>query len=80
MTAKTETVETPAVDVAEVATAAPARKSKQVSCTVPAEYFDGLEDYFWTNRIKVTDIVRKALDQFVAENGIKIDGSAPHAK
>ena len=74
MTAKTETVET-----APAATEAPAevRKSKQVSATVPAEYFDGLVDFQWTNRIKVTDIVRKALDEFVANNGIKVDGSAP---
>ena len=77
MTAKTETVETAAVTEAP---AAEVRKSKQVSCTVPAEYFDGLEDYHWTNRTKVTDIVREALDEFVAKHGIKIDGSAPHAK
>lgn len=78
MTAKTETVETPAVETEKVETAA--RKSKQVSTTVSAEYFDGLEDYHWTNRIKVTDIVRLALDEFVEKHGIKVDGSAPHAK
>ena len=77
MTAKTETVETAPVEtVAE----APARKSKQVSATVPAEYYDGLVDHMWTKRIKVTDIVREALDAYVAANDVKIDGSAPHAK
>lgn len=76
MTAKTETVETANVPAAPVATEP--RKSKQVSATVPAEYFDGLVDHQWTARKKVTDIVREALDAYVADKGIKIDGSAPH--
>jgi hypothetical protein len=63
----------------ENATAAP-RKSAQVSTTVSAEYFDGLEDHRWTARKKMTEIVREALDDYVAKHGVKVDGSAPHAK
>lgn len=70
--------ETPSVD-APVASAPTARKSSQVGTTVSAEYFDGLEDYRWTARKKMTEIVKEALDEYVAKNGIKVDGSAPKA-
>lgn len=78
--AKLENPETEVSTENPPAVAAPvARKSSQVSTTVSAEYFDGLEDYRWTARKKMTEIVKEALDEYVAKNGIKVDGSAPKA-
>lgn len=55
------------------------RKSSQVSTTVSPEYFDGLEDYRWTVRKKMTEVVKEALDDYVAKHEIKVDGTAPKA-
>lgn len=70
---------TPEDAQANAVASAAVRKSSQVSTTVSAEYFDGLEDYRWTARKKMTEIVKEALDEYVAKNGIKVDGSAPKA-
>jgi len=57
----------------------PKRKGQQVSATVPAEYFDGLEDHRWTARKTMPQIVREALDDYVAKHSLKVDGTAPKA-
>lgn len=75
MTKTAETLSTPADASANAAV----RKSTQVSTTVSADYFDGLEDYRWTVRKKMTEIVKEALDDYVAKNSINVDGTAPKA-
>lgn len=56
------------------------RKNVQVATTIPAEFFDGLEDRKWTSRVEVKDQVLEALQDYAVKHAIKIDGSAPHAK
>jgi hypothetical protein len=65
----------------ETVTADPAkRRGVQVAATVPAEFYDGLEDRKWTSRIEVKDQVLEALADYAIKHGIAVDGSAPHAK
>jgi hypothetical protein len=61
-----------------VATAeAPARKGKQVSTTLTLEKFDALEDYRWTVRKKMPEVVAEALEDYFAKHKI---GEAKPAK
>lgn len=57
-------------------------KAKQVSTTIPADYFEALENYRWDPAVKLTmtQLVRVALDEYAAAHGIMISGYGSPAK
>lgn len=57
-----------------------ARKSVQVSTTVSAEVFDALEDYRWTARKKMTELVAEAVTDLLAKHKIAVAGTAAPAE
>ena len=56
------------------------KQSYQVSTTLPADYWEALEDHRWSERKKMTEVVRTALDDYVAKHGIKIEGKEAPAQ
>lgn len=55
----------------------PAKKSVQVSASVSPEMFNALEDYRWTQRLEKTDVLRKALEEFVVNHDIQVQAETP---
>lgn len=49
-------------------------KAKQLATTVPAEFYAAIEAHHWDKRVKVSDIVREALEDYVAKHGIDVAG------
>lgn len=47
-------------------------KGKQVSTNVEPEYYDALNDYHWSARKKISEIVREALDDYAEKHSIPI--------
>lgn len=55
------------------------RPNRQVSVTVPAEFYDGFYDHRWTAKKEIGKMFKEALDTYAGVNNIAVDGSAPHA-
>lgn len=49
-----------------------ARKSVQVSTSIDANLFEGLEDYRWSKRLEKTDVLRLALQEFAVNHNIVV--------
>lgn len=47
-------------------------KSKQLATTVPAEFYAAIDAHHWDKRVKVSDIVREALEDYAAKHGIDV--------
>lgn len=61
----------------------PAKKSVQISSSVSPELFKALEDYRWKTgsenpeyRLEKTDVLRKAVEEFVVNHGIEVPETA----
>ena len=59
-------VEAPAAVAAESKTA----KGVQVSTTLPADLHAALEDHRWDVRLTMTDLVRRALEEYAANHKV----------
>lgn len=53
----------------------PEKDSYQVSTTIPGAYWAALEDHRWSDRLKMTEVVRTALDEYAEKRGIDVTGS-----
>lgn len=49
-------------------------RGRQLACTVPAEYYKAFDDAHWDLRKSLPQLVREALDEYAAKNGIQIPG------
>lgn len=67
--AKTTNTETPAARV----------KGKQVGTTVSPEYFEALDEYRWSVRKTMPELVKTALDEYAANHGVNVPSDAPAA-
>lgn len=47
-------------------------KGKQVSTNVEPEYYKALDDFHWSARKKISEIVREALDDYAEKHSIPI--------
>ena len=54
--------------------------TKQLATTVPAAFHAAFDAHHWDVRLKVSDIVRIALEEYAAKNGIDVTGKAPASK
>ena len=49
-------------------------KGKQLATTVPVAFYEAIDAHHWEKRTKVSDIVREALEDYVAKHGIDVSG------
>lgn len=67
---------TPVKNETVTATVAP-EKNKQLAATVPSTYHAAFDALHWDRRVKVADLVREALDDYVAKHNINVSGAKP---
>lgn len=53
-------------------TATVERKGQQVSTTIDKNLYDALEDHRWDVRLKMTDLVRTALEEYAKNHNVKV--------
>jgi len=60
----------PAADAVKPAETAKVAKGVQVSTTLPADLHAALEDHRWDVRLTMTDLVRRALEEYAAAHKV----------
>jgi predicted DNA-binding protein len=48
----------------------PKTETKQVSAQIPVELHDKLEDYRWSVRLTMADLVRVAIEEYAGRHGL----------
>ena len=51
-------------------------KGKQLATTVPQAFYEAIDAIHWEKRVKVSDIVREALEDYVLKNGVDVSGNS----
>lgn len=65
---------TPKNEVVTETVPAVKEKGRQLATTVPAPYYAAIDGHHWDARKSLSEIVREALDDYVAKHGINVSG------